>query len=451
VGCAFFLGAGFAGTAYSAETAGRSAPSGTGTTPYLALADVHFDPFAGSTSPRRLASLEPEQWGQAFAEGADSALPAADGDCNPALWRSTLAAVRKASPRYAFALLMGDYLAHDFKAKYSAVFGWDAVKYEAFVEKTERYVRLSLAETLGGVPVAAALGNNDADTDDYALVPGGPLLKALAGAWPELSRDPAARDFRALGCAREELPEGGGRVLVLDDVFWARPAPSDALNETAAQGALDWLRARLEEAETDGVDVTLVLHIPPGVYPFAAACWLPKYAFLKPRWQTPLLELLRAHAPRIRMVWAAHTHFDDFKVLDGPQGRTVFHLVPSVGPNHGNSPSFQIGQLQTADGNSLDLATWTLKRDAQGRGLGWGLEYDFKKEYGRNFDRAGVAALVRALKTDSGLQARFARNYAGRSLASSAPDARQVRPYVCAQSAFTPDEFSECACAARKP
>ncbi|HTB21941.1 MAG TPA: metallophosphoesterase [bacterium] len=417
---------------------------------YLLLSDIHFDPFVDPSLFPKLQASPADQWDAVFAHGRRTKFPSYGDDTNWPLWRSALKALALPGLRYDYALITGDYLAHSFDRKFADLKGGDQKAYAAFVLKTETYVIRSLAKALPGCPLYWVLGNNDSDCGDYAVDDS--ELASLAKLWTASSGDPAAAaDFARGGYYEASLPGKAGRLIALDSVLWSRRYSDGCADPGAAQKELDWLKARLEADARAGRTVTLATHIPPGTNAFKAQCGLPVEAFLKPEYQAQLLPLLREYAPGIRFFFAGHTHFDDLKVLSD-RGRAVLglHIIPSIGPNHGNNPSFQVGLYRRADGGLLDLATYTLKNleraDANGNPGDWELEYGFKQAYGRDFGTAGVAEASQEIRDDESVRARYEAYFTCETSSKAALKSKRWRAYSCAQTCFSLDEFYSCAC-----
>ncbi|MEI9969217.1 MAG: metallophosphoesterase [Terracidiphilus sp.] len=187
-----------------------------------------------------------------------------------------MAAIKGDAAGAKFVVLSGDLIAHNFQCKFEATFP-DAKpgEYRAFVEKTIEYVMRELRAALPGVPVYAALGNNDSDCGDYALDSNSSFLaeigKTLTADFPLKERTEALRTFAEGGFYSEGLPAPlkHVRILVLDDLFMSRqyatcggkadPAPA------AAQVA--WLTKQLDAARRSHEKAWVMSHIPPGVNP----------------------------------------------------------------------------------------------------------------------------------------------------------------------------------------
>lgn len=439
--------------------AGAKDPQGA----YLLLSDIHFDPFVDPSLVAALAAAPAQDWDSIFARSALKAFPGRTDDDNWPLWRSALKALDLPKVHYDYAIITGDILAHKFDQKFAAfkLGGQDA--YEAFARKTLLYVNQSLAQALPGTPLYWTLGNNDSDCGDFGLVPGGRLLADLAQDWSTVASDPAAAgDFPRDGYYETDLPGNSGRFIGLNSNAWSRRQstrcwdPARDPSQDPGKVELDWLRARLEADAQAGKRVTLAMHIPPGLNAFQNQCGLPPESFYRPEIQGPFLDLLAKYAPQVRLLFAGHTHFDDLKVYR-IQGKAVLgvHLTPSIGPNHGNNPSFQVGLYQRSDGRLLDLATYTLRNMVQaGQGgleADWSYEYGFQLAYGQAFDREGLDAVAADIRTKRAPRSLYEAFFAGETASQAALDPSQWLPYSCAQSCFTPEDFEACACGNAAP
>lgn len=455
---AIFLFGVFSGHGHAAMTVNPAPAWGRGLDPdqgaYLILTDIHFDPFAEPDLAQALAAAPVEDWDSIFARASGRAFARAPQDTNWPLWQSTLRALALPHARYDYVLILGDFLAHHFKDKFIKAFGWNAPAYEDFMRKTMAYEYASVARHLKGVPIYCIMGNNDADCGDYAIQPGGPLLAAMAKVWATVASDPgAARDFPEGGYYETDLPGRAGRLIGLNDVYWARdfdPACASSIPDEGLR-ELAWLKARLEADARAHRTVTLALHIPPGVNAHGSVCGLKSGAFFRADDQAAFLAVLLRYSSSIRLVFASHTHNDDFKVLDGRDGaRVAFHLAPSISPIHGNQPCFQVGLYRRSDGALLDLATYhfldPVRSDGGDAPAGWEFEYGFRRAYGHGFDTAGIAATVLAIRAGGRARAKYLAYYTGEAPPPAALKPSEGLAYSCAETCFTPAEYEECAC-----
>ncbi len=134
----------------------------------------------------------------------DQACPTRGADTSYALFQSSLHAIHAQAGEAKFVILSGDLIAHSFSCKFAAVFPKATpADYKAFVEKTIAFDLANLRAALPGVPVYAALGNNDSDCGDYQLDANSAFLKEIgqdfAADFVGTEKAQALRDFAAGG------------------------------------------------------------------------------------------------------------------------------------------------------------------------------------------------------------------------------------------------------------
>src|SRR3954463_6284642 len=205
--------------------AAPAAPPPPATGEFLALSDVHFDPFAEPAIVPKLIAADAGRWPEIFASMGSGHPVGAGSDTNYALFDSTLRAAAAASPKsgYDFVLLTGDLLRHDFETEFAKYGGGDKAALSAFTVKTLTFVNRELERRLHGAPLIEALGNNDNDCDDYQPRPGAPLLAATAATLPTVAGDAEAwAAFAAGGNYAVRHPRTPNHLfLVLDSAFWS--------------------------------------------------------------------------------------------------------------------------------------------------------------------------------------------------------------------------------------
>ena len=248
---------------------------------FLALSDIHFDPFADPAIVPKLIAARADRWPAIFASSRRT-MPAGPGsDTNYPLLDSTLKAAAAAAgrPGYDFVLLTGDLLRHDFETSFAKYGGPDKAALSAFTLKTLTFVNREIERRFRGAPLIEALGNNDNDCGDYQPRPGGPLLAATAATLPAVARDAeASADYAAGGNYAVRHPRTPGHLfLVLDSVLWS-PKYRDACGDSgirAGSAQLAWLEWQLFRARQRGQTASLVMHIPPGVNPHESTAAAP--------------------------------------------------------------------------------------------------------------------------------------------------------------------------------
>src|SRR5260221_2705332 len=158
----------------------------TATGHFLLVSDIHFDPLAAAAGVRRLIAAPASQWQEIFASSAQNDYAHAPDDANFPLLKSALSAAVAQGP-FDFVIGSGDYLRHGFQSAFVKA-GGSLNDFPAFATKTALFV-INTVQTTLGVPVYAALGNNDSASGDYGMDPGSAFLATLANSLQLLAND----------------------------------------------------------------------------------------------------------------------------------------------------------------------------------------------------------------------------------------------------------------------
>jgi hypothetical protein len=415
---------------------------------FLAVSDIHFDPFADPAIVPRLIAADPDRWPAIFASSRLTAPVGAGSDTNYPLLDSALKAASAASGSegYDFVLLTGDLLRHDFEETFVKYGGTDKAALDAFTVKTMAFVNRELERRFRGAPLIEALGNNDNDCGDYQPRPGAPFLAGTAATLPALAADPQARaDFAAGGNYAVPHPRTPNHLfLVLDSVFWS-PKYRDACGASGAEAAgsaqLAWLEWQLFQARQSGRTVSLVMHIPPGINPYESTAAKP-VPFWVDAWRDRFLAIAQAYAPILTAGYAGHTHMDDFRILSNASGPYLaIRITPSVTPLFGNNPSFSVMRYARADARPIGYVSYVFQSGA------WQREYDFAQAYGYpSYSAANLAALSAAIRSGASPRTAYARYYP--SGARTPITGANAPIYACAQTEMLPAGFAACVGAA---
>ncbi|MGB8030925.1 MAG: metallophosphoesterase [Terracidiphilus sp.] len=463
-----------------------AAPAGkTATVEALFVSDIHFEPFWDPAKAARLKAAPVGEWRAILAapESADrkarfnellQTCKVHGSDTPETLYESSLRAIRENAGGAKFVALSGDLVAHDLSCKYETLFPKARPgEYRAFVAKTIEYVMRELRGALPGVPVYAALGNNDSDCGDYQLDPHSAFLaeigKSLTADFPAKERAEALRTFGEGGFYSVRLPApiAHARMLVLDDLFMSRRYATcgGKPNPAPAAAQIVWLEQQLDAARRSHEKVWVMTHIPPGVDPYGTAmkvldlCSGSKpQMFLK---SEALPDAMSNYGDVIELAIFAHTHMDEMRLLKpevagAPAEGVAVKLVPSISPINGNSPSFTVVQIDAATGQLKDyrviVASNQTGPDANPNtsvGTQWREEYDFAQTYKEDaFTAASVTDLIEGFKGDPTAQAGASQSYIRNF--DSGTGARDLsafwQPYTCAFKNDGADAFRECVC-----
>jgi sphingomyelin phosphodiesterase acid-like 3 len=454
------------------------APAGPKPVQVLMVSDIHFEPFWDPGKVTQLEAVPASQWKAILASppSPDRAerfaalqmeCKAKGLDSDSTLFASSLAAMRANAPDAKFITVSGDLLAHDFACKYqAAVPHATAAGEESFAAKTLEYVVGELRGTFPGVPVYAALGNNDSGCGDYHLNPGWSFLRAIAPALsadlPEPQRGQARRDIAKGGYYSVALPAPmrPARLLILDDLFMSdryatcggKPDPAPAADQIA------WLRGQLEQARRAHEKVWVMAHIPPGINPYSTIRNMGDVClgdapemFLG---SAALPETIAEFGDVVRLAIFAHTHMDELRLLraskpPGHHTAVALKMVPSISPVDGNNPSFVVASV---DPESAVLRDYRVVAASNKTGVEtqWREEYDFDRTYGETeFSAASVKRMIAGFRMDRSAGTQAAHEYL-KNYFVGGDESTLLQPfwpeYTCTLANDTKAGFRSCMC-----
>ncbi len=459
--------------------------------PVLMVSDIHFEPFADPGKVARLAGAPASQWKAILAGPASPARAerfaalqkschAKGVDTSYTLFASSLGAMRGDAAGAQFILLSGDLMSHKFSCKYAALFpNATEASYREFAVKTVDFVMDELRGALPGVPVYAALGNNDSGCEDYKLDPNGAFLADLAPTVtadvPEPERAQALKDFAAGGYYSVSLPAPmeHTRLLTIDDVFMSKKYETcgGKPDPAAAAAQIAWLKEQLEKAQSEHERVWVMSHIPPGVDPYSTISKFRNVcAGQKPEMflsSEALPDAMAEFGDTIKLAIFAHTHMDELRLLEpaspgGDAGPVALKIVPSITPVDGNNPSFVVARVDPATAAMTDYEVIAASNQTgpnqtgpnqAGVDMKCGEEYDFDKTYDETgFTAASLEKLVAGFRADPGARTAASESYLRDYFVGD--ESRLLTPfwgeYVCALGNDTEAGFKECTCAGNK-
>jgi sphingomyelin phosphodiesterase acid-like 3 len=443
----------------------------------LFVSDIHFEPFWDPAKAARLKAAPVGDWNAILAEpaAADQAARFAElqqtckargADTSYTLYESSLRAIHADASGAKFVVLSGDLISHALSCEFETIFPKATPgDYRTFVEKTIEYVMRKLRGALPGVPVYAALGNNDSDCGDYQLDPDSAFLaeigKSLTADFPAKERAEALRTFGEGGfySVRLPAPMAHTRMLVLDDLFMSRQYATCGRKEDPAPAAsqIAWLEQQLNAARRSHEKVWVMSHIPPGVNPYATATKVLDLCsggkptmFLK---SEALPDAMSNYGDVIELAIFAHTHMDEMRLLKPaatgapPQGVAI-KMVGSISPIDGNNPSFTVAQIDAATAQLKDYRV-VVASNQTGVDTQWTEEYDFAKTYKEDaFTAASAGDLIAGFRADPTAQTAASQSYIRNF--GSGTGAREIgvlwQPYTCALRNDGADAFRECVC-----
>jgi len=443
----------------------------------LFVSDIHFEPFRDPGKAAQLAAAPVEDWNALLAApaSADAATQftklqqtchAKGEDTTYALFESSLRAIHARARGARFVIVSGDLIAHNFSCKFAALFPKATpAEYRTFVEKTIAYVMGGLRTALPGVPVYAALGNNDSDCGDYQIDANSAFLKesgeVFAADLHGAERSQAVQTFAAGGYYSVNLPAPveHTRLLVLDDLFMSERYQTCGGKEdrAPADSQIAWLQQQLNEARSKNEKVWVMAHIPPGVDSYSTARkWKELCGGGKPKMflsSEALSEVLAGYGDVIQLAIFAHTHMDEVRLLipanvDAAHRPVAVKIVASISPIDGNDPSFTVATIDPVHGILADYRVIAASNQT-GIAAEWTEEYDFAKTYHEPaFTAATVGSLIAGFKTDPAAQTAASQDYLRYYM--TGVDMRMLaliwQPYVCSLTNAATDAYRECVC-----
>lgn len=429
------------------------------------ITDIHLDPFDPPTLAAKLAGAETGDWPAIFATITDQAMSSWGSDTNYALLASSIAAFARGAAEADFAIVPGDFLAHEFEQKAATALGVPATdaRVRDLAEKTAIFVGESLARALPDTPLILALGNNDSECGDYRITPGGAYLAAtrdlvrrLAGAdlvAPDFDQTYAAGGYYAV----QHPSSPKTLILVINDILWSAKY-DDACGsggEAAAEAMMDWLERRLADQQAAGGSVWLVHHIPWGIDPYSTAhgkaktCAARVVPFLRAPYADGFIALLRRYKDIVQASYSGHVHTDDYRLLVDESGTALGlqKIPPAISPIYDQNPAYQIVSYDLKSGVPTDFSTYYLANlpEASLAVPGdWRFEYTFTEAYGvPDYSAAGVAAMIEAVAAGGDATDTYRRLY---TVGHTPLPASDLPAYLCAMRHLDVETFTACYC-----
>ncbi len=450
----------------------------------LMVSDIHFEPFWDPGKAAQLNAAPASAWEAILAApdtpGRASGFAALQQQCRSRgtdtsypLLVSSLQAMQADAAGARLITVSGDLIAHDFSCKFAAALPHASPgDYGKFVEKTIAFVLSELRASLPGVPVYAALGNNDSDCGDYRLDAHGAFLadegRVFAAYLPAADRKRAEQTFADGGNYSAELPAPirNARIVVLGDLFQSSRYRGCAGKADAAPAAeqIAWLRGQLQDARRAGRRVWVMAHIPTGIDPYSTARKMRDLCggedpvmFLS---SDALAQTLAQFGDVIELAVFAHTHMDELRLLEPVQSdaapaasrAVAVKLVGSISPVDGNNPSFTVAEV---DPETAELADYRVIQASNQTGAGaqWSEEYDFDSAYGEaGFNAASVARLIGRFSHDPAAVSPASREYLHNYFVRDASVVLKAfwPQYVCALDNDTGAAYRSCVCPAQR-
>jgi len=443
---------------------------------FLLVSDIHFNPMADPALVTDLSADDPGQWESILERSQIKAFSAYGQDTNWWLLRSALDQMRKISPHPAFVMYTGDLLAHSFPSTYRSVtHDNNPEHYRTFVLKTVEFLTLEFRKRWPGTKVLVTPGNNDEECGDYSIQGGGTFLSDTADLARELAQGDATftNDWKALGSFNVPHPTIPGiRILSLNSIFFSDKYHAKsfcqgcaAVDSTAPNNLLDWLRSNLAATRQANQKVWLMFHIPPGIDGYATTHNNPSppqangdsanmscnaiVPMWVPNWTAQIDGMLEEYQGTILASFAGHTHNDDFRLVSSKGTNKAFVLVdPAVSPVYKQNPGFRVVTFGD-DGSLTDQSTYYLTnlKQASSKVHGrWKKEYTFSREWRtRRLDLDSLGTIYNDIQATKKARDRWLKLYNVSSAAAQVPP-DTVRGLYCAIGELGVAAYESCYC-----
>jgi hypothetical protein len=447
---------------------------------FLLASDFHFNPMADASLVPALAAAPPTQWESILRRSQPAAFSQYGEDTNWWLLQSSLDAMRASLPNPAFVMVTGDLLAHRFPRTFlSTAHDGNREDYRRFVLKTVEFLALQLRQRFPDAPILLTPGNNDDDCGDYTIEGGGTFLHDTANVVRRLAHgdDEFQSWWEKLGSYDAPNPAvRGARIVSLNSIFFSANYHAEKFSQgcgpiasSAPRDLLAWLETRLEAARQAHEKVWLMFHIPPGIDSYftiqkhealakaagppmteqrCTSAIVPMWA---PQWTAEFDSLLNQYGDTVVASFAAHTHVDDFRLINLAAKAPAFVLInPAVSPVYGQNPGFRLLTFAN-DGSLTGQSTYYLTNllfaGSSTPGV-WKKEYSFAQEWTLpRLDGPSLDALYGRINIQPAVRDEWLKLY---NVSSSAvhlpPDS--ARGLYCAITGLDAKSYARCYCAA---
>ncbi|GMR40625.1 hypothetical protein PMAYCL1PPCAC_10820, partial [Pristionchus mayeri] len=308
-----------------------------------------------------------------------------------------------------YIIITGDLQSHD---------EWDYTRENTAASIAN--ITRALLEFFPSTPIYQAIGNHESAPCD-AMAPHGMeeyykrgpawVYALLASAWSKWI-SPEAVKFVQYRASYVAYPAPWLKLISINSIYCSHHNFYMYINQTDPDGTLAWLIIELLDAETKGLKVHVISHIPPG----DDSCLM--------GWSHNFYEIVNRFENTIAAQFYGHTHGDHFQMIfenSDPLGRpTHFNFIaPSLTTHTYKNPAYRIytidGGYAGASYTVIDAETYTTdipEANKQGREPTFYLEYSTREAYGMSdLSPSSWADLIDRLEVDDALFEKFHRFY----------------------------------------
>jgi hypothetical protein len=355
---------------------------------FIAVSDMHFDPFqnCGESTPCKLIetlnSVPASRWDEVLSQDI-SRQPPSGHDSNYQFLKFALSGIKKqAEASHArFAIITGDFLGHhykDFYFKYAS----DKTQqgYQAFVQKTFTFLTAEIGRALPDINVYSVMGNNDSYSGDYNLTDLPKFAEDLSDIWSTLilnknDRSTFKSQFKHAGYYAVQIPGENDLILIgLNTTVFSKSAEGGKYQDIANE-QLQFLHDTLASAQKQHQKVIIISHIPDMIDVYGSLKNKPYKVekYWRPESSVRFQQEIYNYSNVIAGMIAGHLHLDWFHVVNNiPVGSTI-----SISTLFNNS-GFKIFNYSTMTYQLLNYQTYYQSPNTNNE---WRLEYDFNQTY----------------------------------------------------------------------
>lgn len=379
----------------------------------LWISDMHFDPYAGGdvinlANDSRTGWRDHSEWGPIFKASPGNAVCAPAGsDANDFLIQRVLdGAAEQLTHKPDCILITGDFLSHGFNAAYFNENDLPACLttvplFNRFVDQTMAYLAASVSKRFPGVPVIAALGNNDAYCGDYGVRGNSGFLTRTRQTFQKYFLPDLSNDFvKYGGCYAASIPGTNHKFVVLNSIPFISDYPEtwsisgikplnsacSPLRDIELVDEFNWLTDTMD-ACSDNQKVWVACHIPPGVNCYDGTQGWPRpvpYGKESIPFVNEFSKFYLKQREHFGGVLTGHSHNAEFKLIRDAETNDPVSFVlmaPSIGRNHENNASFRTLRFNRSTLAIEDYTTHWL--DGSQSPVVWGKPFKFTTTYGQ--------------------------------------------------------------------
>lgn len=422
---------------------------------FISIADIHFDPFLGcekQSTPcpliQKLSEADVQDWNNIFKEQGVAEVSTYSQDSSYPLLMTALSEIKtvQAKEHPAFVLVLGDFLAHDFKGRYKKYSGDGSSKgYQAFVQKTMQFLTQQIKQVFPTIDVYPAIGNNDSYTGNYTTVPKGPFLADMQATWSqfisnksnqqEFKQTFANAGFYSVTLSNKNL------LIVLNTTLFSSLARNGDMSKAAGQ-ELAWLERQLKEAAAKHQHVLLAFHIPMGIDVHTTLKDILRSAqlFWKEPYNKEAQRILECYPNVVTGILPAHIHMDAFQMITLTDGtRIPVPFTPAISPVYGNNPAFKVFSY---DGSTLKLKNFEVYSLAlTDESKQWNKEYSFNEVYQSECTQCDLTTGMETILSNDNLRLLYEKYF---NVSGASSIASYLNYYLCGSTSFTVSQYDDC-------